>query len=328
MKKIKFASLLLFAPLVLCAACGGGIQTTEFQTNWYRNTALGDDIEGTSETLEYAITMINPDEHNGLTAEYTDGVFTMTLKNAPIALDSSTKEGYVLDTSQTMKVKFTLGGKSTAELVDTVTSHVEFLTVGENLKPVSSTKTWHNHVPAEAPTTLDTCYTEYHYTYAVEYDDALTTATVTYSDLMEGADGVPEPVVSERDIEGKTTYLDNEQILFAMRGMNFSLAPTFRTLSTTMMTVQTVSVRDGTQEVTESVSFERNGVAYSEEIAAYEVRIGYGGNIGQGRTVVIAKKTGDTDNVNRNVPVRIETPLMRTLGTLRYTLKKATFSEK
>ena len=329
MKKIKFAGLLLFAPLVLCAACGGGIQKTEFQTNWYRNTALGDDIEGTSETLEYAITMIDPSEHNGLTAEYTDGVYTMTLKNAPIALDSSTKEGYVLETSQTMEVKFTFNGKSTEVLTDTVSSRVEFLPVGENLKPVSSFKTWHNFVPTEAPSALSNCYTEYHYSYAVEYDDALTMATVTYTDLKQGADGkTAEPVVSEREIDGKTSFLDNEQILFAMRGMNFSLSPTFRTLSTTMMTVQTVSLREAAKEVTETVSFERNGEAYSEAISAYEVRVGYGNNIGQGRTVVIAKKTSDTDNVNRNLPVRIETPIVRSLGTLRYTLKKATFSEK
>ncbi len=331
MKKIKFASLLLFAPLALCAACGGGIQKTEIQTNWYRNTALGDDIEGTREVLEYAITMSSSTPHNGLTAEYTDGVCTMTLTNAPIGLDASTKEGYVLETKQTMNVKFYFDGKTTDALTDTVTSRVEFLPVGDNLKPVSSTKTWHNYVPVEAPATFAACYTEYHYTYTTEYDDALTKATVTYTDLMPDEEGnKPEPVVSEREVDGKTTFLDNEQILFALRGMNFALSsPTFRTLSTTMLTVQTVSLRETAKEVTENVSFERNGEPYAEEnLAAYEVRLGFGGNIGQGRTVVIAKKTKDTDNVNRNVPLRIETPLVRSLGVLRYTLKKATFSEK
>lgn len=330
MKKIKFASLFLFAPLALCAACGGGIQKTEFQTNWYRNTALGVDIAGTKEVLEYEITMSASNPHNGLTAEYTEGVCTMTLTNAPIRLDQSTKEGYVLETVQTMRVKFTYEGKSTAVLTDTVSSRVEFLPVRDNLKPVSSVKTWHNHVPSDAPVSVADCYTEYHYSYAVEYDDALTKAVVTYSDLMPGEGGkTPDPVVTEKDIDGNTTFLDNEQVVFALRGMNFSLSPTFRTLSTTMLTVQTASLREAAKEVTESVSFERNGELYSEEnLAAYEVRYGYGGNIGQGRTVVIAKKSSDTDNVNRNVPLRIEAPIIRSLGTLRYTLKKATFAEK
>lgn len=329
MKKRIFASLFLLLPLALCAACGGGVQRTEISTNWYRNTALGNDIAGTNETLEYAVSVTDPTPHNGLSADYS-GVYTMTLVNASVTLDNSTKEGYVLETSLSVSVTFTYEGKSTAALNDTVTSRVEFLPVGDNLKPVSSTKTAHTHVPNDAPQSVETAYTEYHYTYAVEYDDALTTASVTYTDHLPDREGkVPRPVKSEIDIGGKTTYLDNEQILFALRGMNVSSALTFRSINPTMGTVQNVGLRQAGSDVTEAVSFERNGEPFSSDaLAATEFRVGYGNNIGQGCKIIMAKKTSNTDNEYRNVPLRMEYPLIRSLGTLRYTLVKATFANK
>ncbi len=338
MKIRKIAGLFLLAPLTLCAACAGGVQHMEIRTNWYRNTFLGDDIRGTRETLEYEVTMPSAEEggsaeHNGLTAEYTGGVYTMSLKNATIELDNAVKEeGYVLETSLSIDVRFTYGGQTSAALHDVVTSRVEFRSAGENLKPVYSTKTAHTHVPNDVPSSLETSYAEYHYTYEVEYDDGLTLAAVTFTDHLAGSNGkVPEPVKSEVDIEGKSTFLDNEQILFALRGVNLLSAPVFRTLDPTMGTVQEVSLRQSTTEVNEAVhaSFEQNGEPFSaESIAAYECAIGYRNNIGQERTIVFAKTTDPNENVYRNVPLRIEYPILRSLGKLRYTLKKATFNDK
>lgn len=330
MKKRSFATVLLLAPLLVGAACAPGIQRTEIQTNWYRNTGLGDDIAGTRETLEYSVAMSESTPHNGLTADYSDGVYTMTLVNAPITRENGTAEGYILETSLSVNVKFTFQGTSTETMNDTVSTRVEFLPVGSNLQPVRSSKTAHTHVPNDAPQSMESVFAEYHYTYAVEYNDARTKAAVTYTDRLPNAAGkVPDPISRELDIESKYTFLDNEQILFALRGMNLSSSITFRTINPTMNSVQEVSLRAAAKEVTESVSFERNGEPFSADaLAATELRVGYGGNVGQGVTVVFAKKTSDTDNTNRNVPLRMEYPVIRSLGTMRYTLTKASLAEK
>lgn len=331
MKKRKFASLLLLAPLALCAACGGGLRRVEFQTNWYRNTSLGDAIADTIEELEYAVTMSENTPRDGFSATYTDGSYKMYLKNDSVTLDASTREGYVLTSSFQIAVEFSLNGVSTGVMYDSVDTSVEFLPVGDNLKPVHSRKEVISHTPNESPADIAYAYTEYHYSYDVEYDDALTVAKVTYTNLLtnEATGETYEPVTQEYDIEGEGTYLDNEEILFAMRGVNFSSASTFRTFNSTMGRVLEVSLREAGKDVTESVSFERNGEQFAtEELPAYEVRLGYEGNIGQGRKIVFAKKSSDTNNENRNVPLRIESPIVRSLGTLCYTLKKAVFTEK
>lgn len=328
MKKKRFAALLLFAPL-LFTGCGG-VASVEFQTNWYRNTSLGDALAGTNEQLEYEVTMSESTPQSGFSVQYTNGVYKTSLVNSTVQMDTRSTEGYVLESTLEMDVSFTLNGQSTEVMHDSVTSHVEFLPVGAHLCPLSSVKTIHCHTPNNGPASLDGCFTEYHYSYAIEYDDRLTTAKVTYSDLMEDAGGnTPEPTVKEVSIEGKGTYLDNEEILFALRGMNFSLSPTFRTYNTTMGSVQSVVLRQSTKEVAESVDFERDGAQFrAEALAAVEVHPGYSNNIGLPRVIVLAKKTSDTNNENRNVPLRIETTILRNLGTLRYTLKKATFTGK
>ncbi len=328
MKKIKSATLLLLLPLALLSACGGGIQRVEIASNWYRNTSLGDYIANTREELEYAVTLTEATPHNGLTVGYS-GVYTTLLTNRE--LENTGREGYVLETSLTVHVSFTFDGKTT-ELPepDTVTTRVEFLPVGDNLRPVRSVKEAKTHVPVEAPTSLADCYADYRYTYAVEYNDARTEAVVTYTDHLPDADGkIPEPVTRTVNIDGKTTYLDNEQILFALRGMKLTVAPLFRSINPTMGTVQEVTLREATKEVTEAVSFERNGEPFSSDaLPAYEIRPAYRNNIGQPYTVVIAKKTSDTDNTFRCVPLRMEYPVLRSLGTMRYTLTKATFTEQ
>lgn len=330
MKRKNFAILLLCAPLALAAGCGGGIARVDFQTYWYRNTALGGDIAGTNETLEYAVTMSSSTPHNGLSAEYTDGVFTSSLINKAISLDSGSKEGYALETNYSAHVKFTYLGESSAVLEDTATSYVEFLSVQDSLKPVYSKKTVHCYAPNGSPNSLANAYTEYRYTIEVRYNDGLTEAKATYTNLIPDGDGnAREPETSSYELDAKKTYLDNEQIWFALRGMSFTGASSFQTLNTSTRRVIGVSLREAAKKVTEPVDFERNGESVkSEGLSAYEVKIGLDGNIGQGRTVVIAEKSSDNNNVNRNAVLRVDVPIMSSLGTLRYTLKKANFSDK
>ena len=130
MKKIRLAGLILLAPLTLLCACSGGTPLS-FSANWYRNTALGDSIGQTHETLTYSVTF-TPSEtsEEGLTVEYDAGTYTTELINDNVTLaDGSTKEGYIYTTELSITGSYRLGGE-VKEFSDFVTSQVTLLSGG------------------------------------------------------------------------------------------------------------------------------------------------------------------------------------------------------
>src|SRR5699024_2690435 len=208
MKKIRLAGLILLAPLTLLCACSGGTPLS-FSANWYRNTALGDSIGQTHETLTYSVTF-TPSEtsEEGLTVEYDAGTYTTELINDNVTLaDGSTKEGYIYTTELSISGRYRLGGE-VKEFSDFVTSKVTFLPVGYGLQPVKSEKEVSSTSPRDAAAeTLDGAVGEFHYTYDVTYDASLSTATAVYTDLVEreqedGSSALPEPETREFDIAG------------------------------------------------------------------------------------------------------------------------------
>lgn len=322
MKKIVFAALLAAMPLAL-AACGTGASPLVLESNWYKNTSLGDNIEGTYEELVYSVATGESTPRDGFSAEYRDGVYTTKLTIANLQLDNSTREGYVLETTLSVGLVFTAGGENSPVFTETATSRVEFLPVSTRLSPVKSEREVHCHAPASYASSVENCYTEYHYKYTVEYDDALTKAQVTYTDIL----GKKEPQTTEYALKGNSTYLDNEEIMFALRGVSgFS---TFRTFNTTMRTVQNVSLRANTQEANRTISYLRNGEQFTKEDApTYEMTIGYGDGVGVDAKLLYAGKTLSADNESRNVLLSMDLPVLGSLGTIRYTLKEATFNDK
>lgn len=339
MKKIRLAGLMLLAPLTLLCACSGGVPLS-FAANWNRNTA-DSSVSNTREELVYEVTFTPSETPAGtLTAEYDEGTYTTLLENKNLTLsDGSSQEGYIYTTKLTISGRFRLGSEVSETFTDTVTSTVSFLSASQRLKPVKSEKEVVSTSPvASSPSSLENAFTTYHYTYDVSYDAGLTTATAVYTDLTEYKTEEGETVrrdseTREYDITGDTTYLDNEQILFALRGLNLSsAAATFRTINQVMGIVAEVSTSANStaaSSVKENVDFTMNGEAVKQEIDAVEVPLTYLTTpSGQSQTLVYAATTDTNSNTYRNVLLRMEVPVLQSLGTLVYTLKEATFADK
>lgn len=330
MKKIRLAGLLLLAPLTLLSACSGGTPLS-FTANWYRNTALGGSVNDTLEELTYEVSFTPAENDSSFSVEYDTGSYTTRLINANIALsDGSTKEGYIYTTELTISGRYRLGSEVSEDFSDRVSSSVSFLPVTDGLKPVKSEKEVLSTSPiVSLPETLEGAIETYHYTYDVSYDAALTTATAVYTDLNAET---PAPETREYAIDGTTTYLDNEQILFALRGLSLSSVATFRTVNSVMGIVTEVSTGTSTTGPTslkESVDFTMDGTAVKTEIDAVQVPIIYQSTpSGQQQDLVYAATTDTNNNTYRNVLLRMEVPVLQSLGTLVYRLKEAAFTTK
>lgn len=330
MKKIRLAGLLLLAPLTLLSACSGGTPLS-FTANWYRNTALGGSVNDTLEELTYEVSFTPAENDSSFSVEYDTGSYTTRLINANIALsDGSTKEGYIYTTELTISGRYRLGSEVSEDFSDRVSSSVSFLPVTDGLKPVKSEKEVLSTSPiVSLPETLEGAIETYHYTYDVSYDAALTTATAVYTDLNAET---PAPETREYAIDGTTTYLDNEQILFALRGLSLSSVATFRTVNSVMGIVTEVSTGTSTTGPTslkESVDFTMDGIAVKTEIDAVQVPIIYQSTpSGQQQDLVYAATTDTNNNTYRNVLLRMEVPVLQSLGTLVYRLKEAAFTTK
>lgn len=334
MKKIRLAGLLLLAPLTLLTACSGGVPLS-FTANWYRNTALGASVNDTHEELVYEVTFTPEESDGGLEAEYDTGTYTTGLVNTNVTLsDGTTTEGYILTTELSISGRYRLGSEVSDTFNDYVKSTVSFLRVTDGLRPVQSEKeVVSTSATASSPETLEGAYTTYHYTYNVSYDASLSTATATYTDLTEREDGTTaEPQVREYDVSGDTTFLDNEQILFALRGLDLSSAHSFRTINSVMGLVSTVSTSSSSSDATavkEKVNFTMDGTAVDAEIDAIETSLSYTTKpSGQAQTLIYAATTDPANNTYRNVLLRMEVPVSNSLGTLVYRLTDAQFATK
>ena len=278
MKKIRMTGLILLAPLTLLCACSGGVPLS-FSANWYRNTALGGSVGDTLEELTYEVTFTPAeDTSGGFSVEYGTGSYTTKLFNSNLTLsDGSTKEGYIYTTELTISGRYLLAGKASETFTDSVKSTVRFLPVSYGLQPVKSEKEVVSTSPeTSSPVSLEGAFRTYHYTYDVSYDVGLTTATAVYTDLTEykteeGETVRRDPETREYEIEGDTTYLDNEQILFALRGLDLSSGVTFRTINSVMGHVTEAGTSSNTQSsaaVKTAVDFTMDGTAVKQESAA------------------------------------------------------------
>lgn len=336
MKKFPFLALLLAVPLSL-TACAGVSSPLIIQPNWYKNTSRKD-IGGTYEKLEYAVTFQKDSQIDiGLSMEYSNGIYTTVLAN------DTTEDGqevYVLTSELDVDVTFRLNGTDETETVhDHSLSEVTFYPADKRLAPVHSLRTVQWHAPNELPASRN-LYTEYHYSYEIGYNAGPSEAQVTYTDYARAADGtllLEEPSEGTEfytqkrtyDLEGKTTYLDNEQIMFALRGVN-SVVP-FRTLNTSMSLVMDVSLRSS-EDAQETLKYERTDESgtrqYQEMVSTARLELGYGTGIGTGAKLTYAKRTSETDNENRNVLIYMEQDSLHMLGKVCYALKRATFNNR
>lgn len=328
MKKNRLAGLLLLAPVALLCACTSAT-TLSFSANWYKNT-MTTHPSNTLEKLEYSVTFTAPTSSTNISVEYDDGTYVTELKNETVTLaDGSTKEGYVYTTELAITGRYTVNGTTGDTFEDYVKSVVKFLPVEDKLRPVESVKTVHTTSAVTASpsdtATVESATCVYSYTYEVKYDNTQETATVSYTDLTTEE---PTAKVSEIKISGDSTYLDNEEIAFALRGLNLSSSASFRSINPSYSSVWEVTVTP-TAIDDYFVDFEMDGTRVSQGIKVYSAEVVYNANRkGMAQKAIYAATTDASNNTYRNVMVGMEVPIFWSLGTLNYSLVKAEFSTK
>lgn len=334
MKKFRLAGLTLLMPLTLLCACGG-LTPVSFEANWYRNTANKENITGTHERLEYEVTFEAAE--NDFTVSYDKSAYVTTLDdtNSITLSDGTVKTGYVYTTSLTLTGRYSLNGTAGEDFTDSYTSTVYFLHAGEGLKPVKSELHAHSTAPrTSAPGSLEEALVVSDYSVTVDYSADLSSAKVTTAGTQKTGTTEPFDIGGEKqiNIDNNGTYLDNEQLLFALRGMNLATSATIRSYDSVGGSVRSVSVGAATANdytPPSGTTLTLDGTPRTEAIPAYSVSFIYEGvNAGATRTLTYARTASADNNTFRNVLLAMDVPVMQNLGTLRYRLVNAQFANK
>ncbi len=336
MKKRRIAGLLVLLPLCALSACGGGGPTTlPISPNWYANTTTSR-IDYSAERLEYAVTFTPPSVQGDYFVTYNDGVYTTELSTVNYTFgDGSSANVYCYKTELKISGHYTYQGTAGETFEDFVTSAVYFHTADKNLRPIMSTKEIRSTNPAAVPAADHLCDTV-HLTYSVVYntnasasETAVTAATVTSSLPDEGIEGDP----AEIEIDADGSFFDNEEILFALRGLGMTAAVSFTTIDPQTNNVCDVIFTEAPAASTYSPTALalKDGDATTPvtgDLAAYTVHFHYDiAQSGPERTAYYAALTDTASNQYRNVLLRLEDPIPSAYGTLVYTLKTAEFAK-
>ncbi len=299
------------------AACTDSDKKMDFKNYWKLSSIT--EGEKVDETLVYGVTF---EEGTGLqslgyTLFYGEGSYTTVLKNG----DDPTQ--YTYTTELTIPVTYTLGD-ATETFEDKVTTNVSFLDAGNALRPISSTKRVISHTPASSlssPTELNGCYTSYDYTVVTTYtEEGKGSSTITGG----GENGESVTTPSFKYGKGDYSYLDNEQLLLALRAVGADVSSgTVETYNPFLEKTQKVKLAFDTKtsgEFTHTVNGEAlasKNIAYRQATIVLDSK-----TPGATQTAWIASTMDDSNkNTHRNVMLYLETPLSYSMGTLKYTLQ-------
>lgn len=335
MNKKRVAGLMLLLPLGLLAACGSsGPSTLSISANWYENTTTSH-TDYSAEELHYAVTFTPPSVPGDCTVSYEEGTYNTSFETCRYEFeDKSSANIYCYKTSLNISGRYTYKGGASKDFDDFVTSTVYFRTAQDGLIPIKSTKEIKSTSPLANPTENAFCE-EVHIIYDVvyntasSYNAALQSAKVTAT--LPDAEGqkTADPVEVEIDCDG--SYFDNEEILFALRGLDMSAISNFYTMDPRTNEVVGVTYA-GTPEKTAFTPTKDSPITVEEaavegEIQAYTLRFYYDTDrSGPQRTAIYAAKLSPR-NTYRNVLLQLEDPIPNGYGTLIYTLRSATFAK-
>ncbi len=328
MKKRRFACLALAAPVLLLAGCAGSTSRLTLSANWYAATDNTNNISGTSEKLEYTV-KFEPTGTDALTLSYDPGTYTVELRNDTIDTGTRQQQCYYLSTRLEITGRYTVNGETGEDFTDVVTSEAWFLDVTTELRPVKSVKKVLTHsAVSSTPDSPENAYSVYEYTYTTTYNEDCTQAQIKIEYTRPEEVPVQETTV---DVTGNGSYLDNETILFAMRGISPSVASTFRTINPVTQTqVNCGMTAVPTTESGKAYTFAVNGASADRTLDVYSFTIGYSGNYaGQTQELTYAAKVTEGGvNTYRNVLLEMRVPVLQSLGTLVYQLTSAEFNSK
>ena len=319
--KIFTAIASVIASATLLSACSTAYNISfyaYFQDNYNISPAI------CVEELKYTMSLEDAGEYNGYTVAYSQGECTMKLTR-----DSN--DVYTLVTTQTASVTYTLNGSTTDPLQDSVQSTVVFKSAKNGLDPISSERRFISHSPVNTtPVTVNDCYKKYDRTVVTNYTytEEGTTGTTTITDNMKTENNVSTSTFTVD--EKKYTYLDNEQLLFALRCMVPSTTTKVQVYAPFSKATQRMKTYfAGSTTAKDFDGIEIDGKTMKREISYYPVTVQIDARrSGTAKTVWVAATTSATSNTYRNVVLRYENPLPYNLGTLTYQLVKADFTDK
>ena len=313
---MKYGKKILSAiALTLCAAtltaCAGTSEKVTFKEYWLEDANVTPAT--VLETLEYDVTFKKSAGLNeSYTVDYKNGVYTTKL-----TLNECV---YRYETSLNIDVTYTVGEKSVTKN-DSILSWVEFKKTAK-LQPIKSHKEIACHSPANGGSTIETCFVASDYTVETTYNE---NGLGGKSVIVDNATKASQE--STFTVEDKYTCLDNEQLLFALRGLTQStITASLSVYAPFSGVVQSIdltysSLKKGTEFV-----FQKGESQVKQAINYYPVSMKINAQLpGATQTVWIAETTNAQSNTFRNVILQLETPLSYNLGTLIYKLKSANF---
>ncbi len=336
MKKMKILGIALLAPLTLLCACTS-TPSLAMSSNWSSDPTT-DLLSGAKETLEYAVTFVPPTSPLSFGVEYDEGTYTTTLKltDTPYSLsDGSQVTVYEYTTVLNVPVRYTYGENKSETYYDTVTTVTHFRQASDTTRPFSPIDTTleMNATLLESadPKSLEEVYQSTYFYRETKYSLDLTKATVSTKSAKEDNPETPqkedEVKTTEIQMDYEGTYLDNDQLLCALRAIDLSGVISFSSIDPQTNLVATVSTASSESLEYELKDATIGGVLGNYKINAYKFNIGYEQTMaGSSRTMYYAAKASSSSNTYRNVLLQMDTPLSYGLGTLRYTLKNATFA--
>lgn len=324
MKRKKIPAILaLVVGLTALGGCTNSDQKVNIGNHWNVNAI--DVNEAIHETLVYDVAFeANDTSLVEYQLNYKDGKYTTTLISEKVG----SKTIYTYSTQLNITAQYTLNGV-TEECNDVLTSTVKFYAAGDGLRPISSQK----EINASTPTgitglTASDCYAQSHYSIQITYNDDCTEGKSIVTNLDPSMSNTPAKEKTFEIDEKKFRFLDNEQVLLVLRAVNNSTSSAkLNVYSPFAEAIQKVSLSFQTEESAE-FSFYKNGseekvksiITYRPVNFVLDEK-----NPGGTQTAWVAKATDTSKNTNRNIILRLETPLSYGLGSLIYTLNSATY---
>ena len=340
MKKKILATIALALSAMTLTACGANSKPS-FAPNWQSNS-LSKEFKQSTETLVYNVSFT---ASNFLQADYfsvnycTDGEASNTYTTTLECLEDGT---YKYSTDLSVNVTYTMAGNpsQTATFADSVKTEVVFHQVGKYMQPVYSKKTAHCYSPTKAAATeLKYTHTEYNYEFLIEYNADMTEGTLTRKDFSENprtllsVQRYPDGVATNNfEIDQKQLLcLDNEQLLFALRGLSnkeIATSQSFNVYNASMLTMEKVTTTPSDAAKT-NFNLSINGAEAKDYQISYTpltMKIN-GRNATLSQELWYAQTTSATINDYRNVLLKMVTPMHSNIGSLTYVLHSATFSQ-
>ena len=315
MKKILVTALSFCLTLIMLSACAQpSAPALVMRAKWYDDLNI-EMVEPILEVLEYQVSFKAPDTRPAVYLEDISGDYTVSL---------GVEDGCYLYSTSLNTSGVYAENQERVEFTDAVQTAVKFKGLDKSLSPVSSSKSYDGYGFSPFGNGISNRVVKYDFSYVINYDGQK--AKVDFTKPISG-------VLNEQSyskLGKKSIYLDNEQLLFAIRGFDLTekFSQSFTCISPVDGKVQTVSVTTGETPFSqlEFKDFSQNGAVSDKTLPAIKIQVSLSAKMSGSPLVCYyaAEKGKDSSFYQRLL--RMESTLPGEMGTLVYTLKSVTLS--